>query len=214
MLTNRNLNFDADGFALLVEDIRRLSKHVFGGSNDLNANAVAVDQLTQNDISSALDEHVAAADPHPQYQLLDDVVTADTNAYGLVAIRGSSQAVSSGTGSYDIVCNSIVRDDSGLYSTLTGYYTAPVDGWYTASVTTVYSASSGSGTINAAITVGGAPVYFGSWLSITTFGIVTATVSVYLTAGQTLRPRFDTTVSVGTSVLTTGTHFSVVKSGD
>lgn len=106
MLSGRDTPFDEDGFALVIQDVRRLALLVAGGANDLNAGAVDADQTaiseatvaaTVDDVDRAIADHVAATNPHTQYALQTEVDAAiaalgtmSTQDASAVAITGGS----------------------------------------------------------------------------------------------------------------------------
>ncbi len=196
MLSNRNTPFDADGFALLVEDMRRLAKHVYGGSNDLNAEAESVSQENETG-DDALDEHIAAADPHPQYQLLADVVAPFTVSY-LTASGSGTDNVSGLTQvtAFAAASGTLAASFSG------GTFTAPADGLYLATLSVSFAGiTSGAGTISsrlytsAGFSMSRIECSIGS--GVNAVHALMVAESVYLLAGQTIQFYVTDTCTAG-----------------
>lgn len=199
MLSNRNTPFDADGFALIVEDMRRLAKSVYGGSNDLNSDAIAVSQETV-DGSDALDAHVAAADPHPQYALADDLPdgfppTAAETLSMLSSFNNNVAADQSPISGY----SDYFDNSGGAWNPTAGIYTAPSGGYYRVSafgVTGISGAAATTVSASVQVRVNGIG-YFPTIESVITMSVATIT---------TVRTPWS---SSGVIALTSGDQVSV-----
>lgn len=122
-----NAPFDEFGWAELIREVEMLRLKVEAGTNDLNAGAVAVDQVTADEVqdaaTQAVEEHEDASDPHPQY-LLAEEATEPASVYAMA----SSASVSITSSIVTISTLTAAPDPDGLFSS--GVFTAPEAGYY------------------------------------------------------------------------------------
>lgn len=194
MLSNRDTEFSEDGWALALDDLRRHDLLLSQGSNDLNAGAVAANQTT-TDLSDGLAAHVAASNPHPQYQLLSDV--AASTSY-VTTGAGTETVGVNDPGSY--LSSSITNaTGTGGMAIASGIFTAPGDGLYHVSTSIIWGYTPGApafatifGTSLYQIVAGGIavalerhtfPVYNGVGIN----DAASLAASVFLFSGQTIR---------------------------
>lgn len=132
MLSSRDTPFDEDGFALVLEDLKRLSLLVGGGSNDLNAGAVDADQEAFQELTTALSAHEIDPDAHPELDnryLRISAYTAYSPYY--VTSQGSSITTQNATGSLDQLTTAVIdATGTGSLSLASGVFTAPATGLY------------------------------------------------------------------------------------
>ncbi len=199
MLSNRNTPFDEDGWALVIADVRRLMLLVGGGANDLNAGATDGNQEAINELGTALDEHVAAPDPHPQYLLAADYSEPVAGVAALTGFKAYDAFNTTPAPNTVLKPATISWDTSSGYNSSTGEYTAPSSGYYSAyaKYKVVSGAGFGAGVISAAfyMQVNGSLLITadtGGQIAVTLAalgtGIFCVTIStvLYLTAGDKL----------------------------
>lgn len=133
MLSSRDTPFSEDGWALIIEDIRRLALLVGGGSNDMNAGAIDADQQAINDLSTALNSHEIDPDAHAtllaSYLLRTDY-TAPFTILSTVNTVGGSQALGATTTTTITGYTTTGTDTLTGFNTGTGILTVPTTGLY------------------------------------------------------------------------------------
>lgn len=133
MLSSRDTPWNEDGFALVIEDIRRLALLIGGGSNDLNAGAVDANQEALNDLSSALNAHEVDSAAHAEllalYLLRSDYTGASPTFYGFSVVANNT-TLTFATGQAVIIPANSEVDPGGCYNAATGEFTAPRAGYY------------------------------------------------------------------------------------
>jgi hypothetical protein len=132
MLSSRDTPFSADGWALIIEDVRRLALLVGGGANDLNAGAVDANQEALNDLASALNEHEVDQDAHAEllsnYLLRTEATGSFAPTY-LTTASGSAKTLANGVaGQITTQFGTASGTLSGSFSS--GVFTAPGAGLY------------------------------------------------------------------------------------
>lgn len=132
MLSSRDTPMDPDGWALVIEDIRRLALLVGGGANDLNAGAIDADQQAINDLSTALNSHEIDPDAHAallaNYLLRSDYTAPTTTFTGFNVTEDSFSWASGALAT--IVLAQTEYDPGGLYNAATGEFTVGTSGVY------------------------------------------------------------------------------------
>jgi hypothetical protein len=141
MLTNPSTPFDEDGHADIIGDLRRLFMMIAGGTNDLNASAVATEQdtfeeetpYTNAEIDALIDELIDAA--------LATITTSST-AVAVSAYRSGALQGVNASATNTVVFNATEYDSDSLYNASTGKVTLAEDGVYEIeAVISVYAAA-------------------------------------------------------------------------
>ncbi len=124
-----NAPFNEFGWAELIRTVEDLTLKVNAGTNDLNDGDLAVDQVTADQLTSALAGHEAESNPHPQY-LLESAYTQFTATACTMRGGGVTSATESNrTTIINYALESTTQSLSGLNVT-TGVFTAPAAGIY------------------------------------------------------------------------------------
>jgi hypothetical protein len=134
MLSSRDTPFTLDGWALVIEDLRRLALLQGGGANDLNAGAIDANQQALNDLATALNEHEVDSDAHAELFAAVDAAIAAATAAAATAFTGfnvTENSFSWASGALaTIVLAQTEYDPGSLYNTGTGEFTVGTTGVY------------------------------------------------------------------------------------
>ncbi len=225
MLTNPGTGFDEDGWSDIISDVRRLALLLEGGSNDLNAGTVAVDQDTA-DASPAVgltaDEVQALID-----EALSDSVYTSVNVYAELFTPQSYGIISGATVVFDSGLNT--RPSGGLDTTsiernsfdqTTGRFTVPFTGVYFFNTNLEVNCTAAASNIDCTATIYlNQNTGIGSTVThqqlpvglVVNIYIHTVSTVAYLQAGETVEVFFQNSFS-STAVTVTG-NFNISRVG-
>lgn len=145
MLSSRDTPFDADGWALIIEDIKRLALLVGGGANDLNAGAIDATQEAINDLSTALNSHEVDPEAHAAllagYARTTDIPTSFAASYISAELSASFTGTATDTvlTGWSTASNFCTDSSGGAWGGTS--YTAPATGAYQISLSGYFNSS-------------------------------------------------------------------------